>query len=218
MISLAAPGHTWRVEDPGGRLGRRLRTGQPDEHALLDEIRARGFTGSAIDVGAHMGNHALYLAIVCGLTVHAFEPDPERLDALHANVALNADGYPDLAERVHTYPYAAGRRRGGAFWKQGRYRALDDSKGGPVPVVPIDDVLDLDDVSVVKVDVEGMEADALAGMARHLLRCRPVVYTEVHGHAAHDAQQRVLGPLGYRQVGELHETRALARMERWEAP
>lgn len=84
--------------------------------------------------------------------------------------------------------------------------------GGTIRTDLIDDRLHVEDLAIVKVDVEGHEARALAGMAGHLRRCKPVVYAEAHSPEASAAIGAVLRPLGYEvdrqiQMGSL--------MERW---
>lgn len=212
-VGVAADGRRWRLHDPGGRLGRYLREGEPYELPLLDEIRRLGLRGSALDIGAHVGNHTLYLAIVCGLTVHAWEGDPQRAQAIRDNVELNADRFRVLADRVVVYPYAAGAEPGAGRWAEGRLNSLVPGIG-PLDVRRVDDELALDDLTVVKIDVEGTEPDVLAGMYDHLRRCRPIVYTETHRHQDHDAQADLLEPLGYRMVRRFYP--ANAAMERWD--
>lgn len=171
---------------PPGKLGTKG-DGTPYEHDLLLDIAAEKPTGSAFDVGAYYGNHSVFLALVCGLAVHAFEPDPERLTWLRRNVELN-----DANVTVH--PWACGTG-GTAQWVPSKSRKLKPGRG-PVVVFPIDDRLDVLDLSVVKLDIEGMEALALQGMRGHLTRCRPLVYSETHDDGTDQAA--VLEPLGYR--------------------
>ena len=85
---------------------------------------------------------------------------------------------------------------------------------GHIPVHRIDDMLDVEDLVVVKVDVEGMEAQVLAGTSRHLGRSHPIVYAETHTPEAHDETASVLEPLGYEMTRVLHLG---SPMERWQA-
>lgn len=210
VLTVASRGKRWQMRDPGGRVGRHLRRGRPYEEPLLREIADMEPTGAAVDVGAHAGNHAVYLAVVCGLRVHAFEADPVRLAQLAANVALNG-----LDERVMIHPYAAGSEPGRGRWAAGRFNRLIVDPSGPLEIRRVDDVLgDVDDVSVVKIDVEHTEADVLAGMTGLLQRCRPVVWSETHTADDHLRQAAVLERLGYRMTGR--SLPANAPMERWD--
>jgi FkbM family methyltransferase len=83
---------------------------------------------------------------------------------------------------------------------------------GHVQVHRIDDHLDVTDLAVIKVDVEGMEAAALAGCLGHIERSHPVIYSETHTDESHDSVADLLEPLGYQM------TRAITMgsvMERW---
>lgn len=209
ILTITVPGHSYRLRNPGGRIGRRLATGKPYEHRLLDQIRQRRPRGAALDLGAHVGGHSLYLALVCGLQVHAWEAHAGRYEELQANIALNRKA----PHRIVTYPYAAGAETAVGRWRDGRYMALDVGvEAGEVPVRAVDEVMDEPKLSVVKIDIEGMEPQALAGMRGHLARSRPVVYSEVHTEQAHQAQAAVLEPLGYKMISPVQMG---SRMECW---
>lgn len=204
IVELTRHGATWRIEDPGGIIGRPIREGRPYEWRLLDEIAGLGLVGTALDVGAHVGNHALFLAAVCGLRVYAFEPDPATFERLAANVRRN----PDLD--VLPVPAAAGVRTERA--RLGPAMTVIPDPDGDVQIVAIDDFLTIDDLVLVKIDVEGAEPAVLAGMVEHLDRCRPVVYAETHTKTAGRRIAGVLEPLGYRPDGAV---RMGSTMERW---
>lgn len=189
VVTIERHGRSYRIVNPGGRIGAPLAQGRPYEHRLLDSIYARRFSGSALDVGAHVGNHALFLAAVCGLNVVAVEADPATYSRLVENVGLN----PTLL--IDTANVAAGRAHGHGRIERGM-RVVDDIDG-PVEVVRLDAIVDLADLSVVKVDVEGMEVDVLLGLARHLEQSHPVVYAETHTRWSARSVTEVLAPFGY---------------------
>lgn len=216
VVTIESFGRSYRIINPGpGRVGSKLANGEPYEKKLLQEIARQGFTGTAFDVGAHIGNHSLYLAAVCGLKVHAWEPFDDSRAQLEANLALN----PSLEVNVHSW--AAGRESSRGRFTSGMWLEFDPSRDGDrltidrggVPVERIDDHLDVDDVAVIKVDVEGMEADVLAGAVGHIERCRPVIYCEAHNRTASRKVAEVIEPLGYRATGMI---RMGSPMERWE--
>jgi FkbM family methyltransferase len=205
VLPILRHGAAYSMNDPGGRVGSVLATGRPYEWPLLDEIAGRQFSGTAFDVGAHVGNHTVFLAAVCGLNVVAWEPDDRAYEMLLDNLALN----PGL--RVETFKVAAGETEArGALNSLMTGSECDD---GDVTICPVDDVVDCPDLSVVKIDVEGYEHRVLAGMTRHLLRSHPVVYAEAHGTIAQRQQHAVLAPLGYRVTGEI---KMGSPMFRWE--
>ena len=203
--TITDQGRSYRIADPGGRIGSKIANGEPYERKLLTDVRQRHHSGTAVDVGAHVGNHALYLAAVCDLRVLAFEADPATYERLEDNVALN----PGIDVDCHHLALGAVNGAGSIG------RAMTVTVGtGPVEVARFDDRFHIDDLAVVKVDVEGMEPDVLAGMAGHLEEHRPVVYVETHTDDADAAHRDVLTPLGYEVTRRIHMG---STMVRWEA-
>lgn len=202
VVTLKA-GHTeYRINNPGeGRIAQWLNRGAPYEHKLLYYVANLPERGSLFDVGAHIGNHTLFWA-ASGFKVHAWEPYPDSLAQLYANLALN-----DFD--VTVYEWAAGASHDVGRFTPGMWLEFDPTREGDklhlqrgdVPVHPIDEMVDVPDLSVVKVDVEGMEHLVLAGMTRHLERSHPHVFAETHTEKAHGQIAQVLEPLGY-----LHRT------------
>lgn len=172
--------------DSDSHIGRRIaETRQPFEVALLERIYQQGYKGVAVDVGANIGNHALWFAAVCGLEVVAFEP--VTVDELLANVHRN-----ELQDRIDVVPVALGAESGSASDRGIRAGTdHDPAKGyetwgfnhkltlgeGEIPVARLDDY-ELSGVALIKVDVEGMEADVLRGGTETIRRNRPDIYAE----------------------------------------
>jgi FkbM family methyltransferase len=218
VVTIESFGHRYKIVNPGpGRVGSKLANGEPYEKKLLQEIARQGFVGTAFDIGAHIGNHALYLAAVCGLRVHAWEPFAESRAALEHNLTLN----PHLKVEVHSW--AAGDRDTFGRFTKGMWIEFDPTRDGAamkidrgdIPVHRIDDHVQVDDLAVVKVDVEGMEADALRGAIRNIERCLPVVYAEAHTADDHDKVADVLEPLGYIHT---YTVQMGSPMDRWVVP
>jgi FkbM family methyltransferase len=199
VLTIGAHGHEYRIEDPGGLIGAPLRAGVPYEARVLEHIKRKGFDGTAVDVGAHVGNHALWLAVVCGLEVHAFEPRPDVCRQLRANVELN-----QAAVSVHEL--ALGGKQGTAQ-HVGKGQLAPE---GPIAVMPLDSFA-LPDVSLVKIDVEGMEAEVLDGARETIARWRPLLYVEARDAQAHRRIATVLEPLSYRHL----KTFGATPLEEW---
>lgn len=216
VVTITAYGSAYRIVNPGaGRVGSKLARGEPYERQLLVDCYQQHPVGTAFDVGAHVGNHTLYLAAVCGLAVHAWEPHDRSRELLEANIALN----PHVDVTVHAW--AAGARDTRGRFTQGMWLEFDPGRDGDtikldrggVPVHRIDDHLDVDDLAVIKVDVEGMEADVIAGALGHIDRCSPVIYSETHTDDSHRSVAALLEPLGYRMTRSI---RMGSVMERWQ--
>lgn len=206
ILTITAHDRSYRIVDPGGRIGSKLVNGEPYERKLLDDVYRRGVDGRvAFDVGAHVGNHSLYFGAVCEMTVFAFEPHPVSFPMLVENVELN----PGLD--VRPTQVAIGAEEGRAEFASHMQLKLGR---GHIPVRRLDDIVGPVDVAVVKVDVEGMEAQALDGALNHLRRCRPALYVETHTRTAHKHVAAVIEPLGYRVVRTIPMGSV---MEVWEA-
>jgi len=90
-----------------------------------------------------------------------------------------------------------------------RSRFVQPDKEGLIPAVAIDDLC-LDDVGLIKLDIEGAELFALQGAKETLIHCRPVVILEElrkvpekrYGIAPH-ASKDFLGKLGARFVEQI---------------
>lgn len=218
IYEISAHGTSYRIEaDPESRVGKKLAQGIPYEHHLLEDIRAQNLEGVALDIGAHIGNHALYLAAVCGLEVMAFEPLHSA--ALVGNVELNPGirVYPlrvALSDQPGwLLPVGAGRQRapiGG--WGKLELESCAEGTEGAVRARPLDE-FEASRVSVVKIDVEGMEAHVIRGAAETIARCKPLIYVEARDAQAHDEVRTALEPLGYRYA---YTVKTATPMQRWD--
>jgi FkbM family methyltransferase len=188
--------------DGGDHISRRIgRSRDWYERDLLDDIYSRRPQGVAVDVGAHAGNHTVWMAAVCGLKVHAFEPNPATRHQLQHNVALNS-----LTGRVTIHPEALGAHESRARLVElqagnSGMVSVEPDAAGTVRVQPLDN-FGLENVDLIKVDVEGAELDILRGAKETIRRCRPVLYIEAATPERRDAVDAWLRPLGYRRFGQ----------------
>ncbi len=175
---------------------------QPYELAMLRDMASRLQPGDTVlDVGANVGNHTLYLANVCGALVHAFEPNAHLCDAIKTSAEWNRKKI-----NVHQVGVAA---VGGVA----RFEHLDPSNLGAqslsvvsagadaaesfIPLVALDDLDWEDPVKMIKVDVEGMELQVLAGAAQLLQRDKPILYIESQTAADFSLIKNLLKEYGY---------------------
>ena len=151
---------------------------QPYELEMLEDIRSRTAPGDLVlDVGANIGNHTLYLAAVAGCRVIAFEPNPALCNALRSSLSLN----PTLPE-VTIHACGLGRDVGSAAFADERKDNLGARRlkpgAGTIALETLDSMAPAAAVRVIKIDVEGMELDVLAGAAKTIRRDRPLLYIE----------------------------------------
>jgi FkbM family methyltransferase len=155
----------------------------------------------ALDIGANFGSHTLPLAQLVGPSgkVFAFEPQRILFQILCGNVALNE------LPNVHALPVALGRAAGRTKVPALDYRgannfggiSLGGAQGEDVPVVALDQ-LEVTTAKLIKIDVEGMELDVLAGAMATLARCRPILYVENDRAAKAEALVAQVRDAGYR--------------------
>lgn len=204
VLTLTRHGRTYRLAVWPGKIAASMRAGRPYEQPLLRHIRQQGYCGTAVDAGANLGNHTMWLAVMCGLPVVAFEPLWHA--TLAHNVALN-----ELGGRVRVEPVALGDVATTAV-HAGRGRLV--AGPGSVQVRRLDDY-QLTDVCLIKADVEGMEPALLRGAEQTIARCRPVIYAEEWGRPEHDAIAAVLQPWGYEMTRQFLGRDRVTAVGKW---
>lgn len=147
--------------------------GQPPEMtclgALLDRVRGRN--ALVLDIGANSGAYTVPLAAAAGSgsRVIAFEPNPAMIGRLGGNVTLNG-----LGQRVRIEGCALGDEAGEAVlhlkannYGEASFTRLKPRQRSGAVLVPVRSILEFvgeaqgHDVSVLKIDVEGFEVQAL---------------------------------------------------------
>lgn len=164
-----------------------LRSGQFHEQALLEHVRSLDLKGVYVDVGGFIGNHALYFAMLCpSAQVVTFEPRPGPRAELVRNVAANRQ-----QAKIAVQPTGVAERR--------RMVTLD---GDTFECAALDAVVDRE-VSVIRLDLEGLELEALGGAARILKHDRPAVFARVRERSRRQELEQRLGELGYLPTGRV---------------
>lgn len=206
-LAIFAFDHVGRSVELWGRYER-------DELALLmqclEDLVDRG--GVAVDVGANVGNHALFFAAHFA-EVLAFEPHPRT----HALLALNAS----LRSNVRCFPFALSDRVGTAMLATPPGNAgmasiekadgAAESRGAvEVPLRRLDDLAELAGrrVALLKIDVEGHEAAVIRGAQAVLRRDRPAVVFEQLADDIEDGSSPALDALrgcGYSRFWTIRE-------------
>lgn len=139
------------------------------------------------DVGANIGQHALFMSRVA-TQVHAFEPYAPVSAQLEAHLELNRIGNVrlhklGLGDADGTLPFYA---PSGSNTGVGSFDAASQERGntpaGELRIARGDaylEDLELPRLDLMKIDVEGFERKALAGLRETLKRFRPVLVIEV---------------------------------------
>jgi FkbM family methyltransferase len=197
-----APARAWREIDIAGRACRIA--GDPEDvyfrnahNAVrtLDTLAAIGRAilpadGVVADIGANIGLSALALApLVPRGRILAFEPVPAA--AGHLRAAAAADPFANIegiGTAVGAAPGSLAVHVGARFTAGSHVVEQAHAMGAQlstiaVPVTTLDAFVaerGLDRLDLVKIDVEGFEAEVLDGAAATLARFRPVVHLEMN--------------------------------------
>ena len=148
-----------------------------------------------------------------GAKVWAFEPNPENyrcaLIIVQINGLRNVELFnAGLGERRGSLPMVTTDNRGRSLG--GTSQIVRDAGQGTitVDVVAVDESIPPDrQVSVIQLDVEYFEKQALAGALRPIRRCRPILVLE--NLPAEVWLSEHLFPLGYRLSGQVHDNTVL---------
>jgi FkbM family methyltransferase len=162
------------------------------------QIAARQFIKPGMvvfDVGANIGYISLMAARLVGLDgkVFAFEALPDNITRLNQNIALNK-----LRERVQVVPAAVVGKEGKVSFFTHSSGAMGKAEGSTGRNEAYSKTISVSGISLdgfvysrenpapalIKMDIEGGEGMALAGMPRLLKEARPILLIELHGEIA----------------------------------
>jgi FkbM family methyltransferase len=173
----------------GDEVSDLIRAEQVYERDVLEFLRDRIFntadasTSVAIDVGANIGNHSLFLADLFARVI-AFEPNPLARSLLEINIELNG------IENVEVRPVGLSDQNGTAtleFDPRNLGAASSTELRGTaaiarrttIDLVIGDEAIESSEaVAFIKVDVEGAEEAVLKGLERTMRTHAPIVMIE----------------------------------------
>lgn len=174
-----------------------------------------------VDVGANVGSYTILAGAAAKAICVSFEPSPDSFEALARNVELN-----NISERVTLVRSAVGEVPGRARLTSGLgpmnhiISGGHRAEGNEVEVVTLDSAVGALRPTLMKIDVEGFEAEILRGGARLLespdLLAAIIERNEV-GHSAesgHLAVKRLMGDAGFVSCSYKPQTRTLALDDR----
>ena len=154
------------------------------EHELLDKIFKYVKKDTVgIDVGGHIGNHTLYFLKIIELNkVYVFEPrkplarllsENGVLNKVEEKIVLNMSGVEALSSEVGTFKFE--KRKS---YNLGTGKIVKEE--GDVNVSTIDHLFKdtKEKVSIIKVDVEGLEREVLKGAKNIIKKHAPVICIE----------------------------------------
>jgi FkbM family methyltransferase len=162
-------------------------------------LRTIEFTGKTVfDIGGFQGIMTLFFAKTARHVV-TFEPIPSNVVRIYENADLNkfvnifvlniAVGNHDGTLRLLTNPEMMGGASGDPEISSQIRGNIRDATEFSVILSSIDAVLqrfELSEPDFIKIDIEGMELDALQGMRRLISTKKPDLYLELHGTTMED--------------------------------
>ena len=190
--------------DPRDHIGsERIITGsfyESENLSVLSELvkRLDIASGSCVDVGANIGNHAVFFSKLFD-NVICFEPGNIAYNVLNANIQASG------ALNCFTYKCALGSVSGlGSFVKVsdtnlGSSQVVIDEAADEIEIRVGDEIFaSSSQIAMIKIDVEGAELDVLKGLRETIDRHNPLVCIEVLDAKNWVLVSDLLASLGYR--------------------
>jgi len=152
------------------------------------------------DIGANVGYYSLMAARLSEPNgkVVAFEPLPRNIAYIHKHIAINK-----LGQRIKVIEAAVSDKNGKAFFNLSSSTSKGHIAGEgelEVRTVSLDELVESGAIptpDVMKIDVEGAEADVLLGAHKILSTRHPLIYLDTHDRNAHNRTVNTLNKLGY---------------------
>lgn len=186
---------------------------EPDQvRYLLQEIQRRR-CGVFLDIGAHMGTYAIIVGHkIPDIKIIAFEPDPRNYAHLQANLLVN-----NFLGVIESRAEAVSDRDGSVAFILGPATGSNVSRVGEasastmlVSAVRLDSVVSSTQQNIaLKIDIEGHESRALAGMRGLLQNNRCFMQVECFDEAF-PAFKEAMAQIGYRLVHQIGVDRYFA--------
>ena len=153
-----------------------------------------GATYKVLDIGANIGNHAVFFAKFCNSNVTSFEPQPAIFSILKKNIELNS---------APVNPINLGLGNSESF---GVLNDYDSNNTGAtklcttncqtnIKIVALDS-LEIDNVDFIKIDVESFENQVLKGGSETITNSHPIIWIEIFNENFNEVNSH-LKHLGY---------------------
>ncbi len=188
------------------------------ERDLLDHLALHApRKGAYLDIGANIGNHTVHFAKFLADRVIAIEPNPSVIPVLWQNVRAN--NLTNVEVEVvglgaHTGIYSLSLPHD-ASKNVGRMQLVPFESGsqGLVHIYPLDELIlstrivcEGLSVSLIKIDVEGMQFEVIKGALCTIREHRPDLVVEAPTEDELQAVLNLLPPIGYQIVGRFCRT------------
>jgi FkbM family methyltransferase len=178
---------------------------EEDVYRMEDQYLNNG--GVVLDIGANIGAFSVYCALK-GAEVYSIEPEPNNLDILKKNIELN-----NLQNKIFPIDFGISNFNGTAVINNvgGGSTIKDGKSGSTIKIITFDDLLkqyEIDEVSILKIDIEGSEKELILGASRDSLnKCNYITmeFDIRSGNSLGDMVQK---------LSETHHVRTMGSWER----
>jgi FkbM family methyltransferase len=166
------------------------------EKDLLEEIESLDLTGTYVDVGSNIGNHSLFFSTCCKAErVISIEPSPNTFKYLVNNVSSQARVPVEFINAAVSDSFGYCSMQNIDNKNLGRTKVI---VGDTTIVRTLDSILEpFENVSLIKIDVEGFETKVLLGASKILNKQHPVLCIESATEDEFKEVKNILEPLGY---------------------
>jgi FkbM family methyltransferase len=167
------------------------------ELALLNKLKQLNPKGNIVDVGANIGNHSVFFAnfLQCE-KLYCFEPVDITRNVLIENVERNC-----FVDETIVLPYILSDKKQsiqmGFFDENNSGATQVKEEPGNVSSVTLDS-LNLKDVALIKMDVEGHELRVLKGALETIRNQKPIITAELKTRTKLMEFYKLISKFGYK--------------------
>ena len=144
-----------------------------------------------IDVGANVGDTSIYWAKLYGAKVLAFEPLSESYEIIRANISLNI-----LDDFITPYNLALDDGTDISFDIGGYMMNYSINSFKKIKTERLDN-FNFNNISMIKIDVEGFELHVLRGAIESIKRNKPRIIIETYSKELRKGTNEILSSVGY---------------------
>lgn len=143
-----------------------------------------------LDIGSWVGPTAIYASCLCRKVV-AIEPDPVAIQILKKNINLNSIQNIHLIEKAaSSLPNA--RLKSCAFYGDSMSRTSeDDGQGFEIETVGVDELMNIGDYSLIKIDIEGHEFDLIHSYSDVFNTAKIPLFLSLHSSFVEDSAEKL---------------------------
>lgn len=158
----------------------------------------------AIDVGANIGNHSIFIQSFLAEYLIAVEPNPDTLPTLKSNLSENIGNYT-----IYENGLGESTSRGNIVLPDGAANNIGMAKlnldGGDVDIITLDSMVEdwqsnndeKGQITLIKIDVEGMELSVLKGAQKTIEKYQPHLLLEAATPSEFLSLKGFLKEIGY---------------------